>query len=107
LLGEAGLRRLARLNHAAAVALAERLGRIPGVNLVNRTLFNEFAIQLPRPAAEIVEALAVKGVLAGIPVSRFYPDRKELANLLLVAATEMVITEDMDRLEQGLREILS
>jgi glycine dehydrogenase subunit 1 len=107
LLGEAGLRRLARLNHAAAVALAERLGRIPGVNLVNRTLFNEFAIQLPRPAAEIVEALAVKGVLAGIPVSRFYPDRKELANLLLVAATEMVITNDMDRLEQGLREILS
>jgi len=107
LLGEAGLRRLARLNHAAAVALAERLGRIPGVNLVNRTLFNEFVLQLPRPAAEIVEALAVKGVLAGIPVSRFYPDRKELANLLLVAATEMVITEDMDRLEQGLREILS
>jgi len=107
LLGEAGLRRLARLNHAAAVALAERLGRIPGVNLVNRTLFNEFVLQPPRPAAEIVEALAVKGVLAGIPVSRFYPDRKELANLLLVAATEMVITEDMDRLEQGLREILS
>jgi glycine dehydrogenase subunit 1 len=107
LLGEAGLKRLARLNHAAAVALAERLGRIPGVSLVNRTLFNEFAIQLPRPAAEIVEALAVKGVLAGIPVSRFYPDRKELANLLMVAATEMVITEDMDRLEQGLREILS
>ena len=107
LLGEAGLRRLARLNHAAAVALAERLGRIPGVNLVNRTLFNEFVLQLPRPAAEIVEALAVKGVLGGIPVSRFYPDRKELANLLLVAATEMVITEDMDRLEQGLREILS
>ena len=107
LLGEAGLRRLARLNHAAAVALAERLGRIPGVNLVNRTLFNEFVLQLPRPAAEIVEALAVKGVLAGIPVSRFYPDRKELANLLLGAATEMVITEDMDRLEQGLREILS
>jgi glycine dehydrogenase subunit 1 len=107
LLGEAGLRRLARLNHAAAAALAERLGRIPGVNLVNRTLFNEFAIQLPRPAAEIVEALAVKGVLAGIPVSRFYPDREELANLLLLAATEMVITEDMDRLEQGLREILS
>ena len=31
LLGEAGLTRLARLNHAAAVALAERLERVPGV----------------------------------------------------------------------------
>ena len=38
LLGEAGLTRLARLNHAAAVALAERLEQVPGVRLVNRSL---------------------------------------------------------------------
>ena len=60
LLGEAGLTRLARLNHAAAVALAERLERVPGVRLLNRTFFNEFALRLPRPAAEIVEALAAQ-----------------------------------------------
>ena len=74
LLGEAGLTRLARLNHAAAVALAERLERCPGCELVNRAFFNEFAVRLPRPAAAVVEALAGKGVLAGVPVSRFYPD---------------------------------
>src|SRR5690242_2293346 len=33
LLGEAGLTRLARLNHAATVALAERLERVPGVRV--------------------------------------------------------------------------
>src|SRR5208283_1754930 len=55
LLGEAGLVRLARLNHAAAVALAERLERLPGVSLLNRAFFNEFALRLPRPAAPIVE----------------------------------------------------
>jgi glycine dehydrogenase subunit 1 len=107
LLGEAGLTRLARLNHAAAVALAERLERVPGIGLLNRTFFNEFTLRLPRPAAEVVEVLAGKGVLAGVPVSRFYPENAAIADLLLVAATEMTATEDMDRLEAGLREVLS
>src|SRR5208283_4590840 len=97
LLGEAGLIRLARLNHAAAVALIERLERIPGVQLVNRTFFNEFSLRLSRPAAPIVEALAEKGVLAGIPLSRFYPTLPEIADILIVAATEMATAEDMDR----------
>jgi glycine dehydrogenase subunit 1 len=107
LLGEAGLTRLARLNHAAAVALAERLEKVPGIRLLNRAFFNEFAVRLPRPAAEIVEVLAAKGVLAGVPVSRFYPDNEPVADVLLVAATEMTTTEDMDRLEAALRKVLS
>jgi glycine cleavage system P protein (glycine dehydrogenase) subunit 1 len=106
LLGEAGLTRLARVNHAAAVALAERLAQVPGVRLVNRTFFNEFAVRLPRPAAEVVELLAGKRILAGVPVSRLYPDNDAVADLLLVAATELTTTEDIDRLEQGLREVL-
>jgi glycine dehydrogenase subunit 1 len=106
LLGEAGLTRLARLNHAAAVALAERLEKVPGIRLLNRAFFNEFAVRLPRPAAEIVEVLAAKGVLAGVPVSRFYPDNEPVADVLLVAATEMTTTEDMDRLEAALRKVL-
>jgi glycine dehydrogenase subunit 1 len=107
LLGEAGLSRLARLNHAATVALAERLEDIPGVRLVNRAFFNEFALRLPCPAAPVVEALAPRGILAGIPVSRLYPDRPELADLLLVAATETVTEADSDRLAQELAEALS
>jgi glycine dehydrogenase subunit 1 len=107
LLGEAGLARLARLNHAAAVALAERLEQIPGMRLVNKTFFNEFALRLPFPAAAVIDALAGKGILAGVPISRFYPDRDELTNLALVAATEMTTGEDMDRLVGGLQEVLS
>ncbi|HKM68608.1 MAG TPA: aminomethyl-transferring glycine dehydrogenase subunit GcvPA [Stellaceae bacterium] len=107
LLGEAGLIRLARLNHAAAVALIERLERIPGVQLVNRTFFNEFSLRLSRPAAPIVEALAEKGVLAGIPLSRFYPTLPEMADILIVAATEMATGEDMDRFERELAETLA
>src|SRR5205807_7384577 len=106
LLGEVGLIRLARLNHAAAVSAAERLVALPGVQLVNRSFFNEFTLRLPKPAAPVVEALAARGVLGGIPVSRFYPDRADLADLLLVAATEAEIPEDIDRLADGIKEAL-
>jgi glycine dehydrogenase subunit 1 len=106
LLGEAGLTRLARLNHATAVTAAERLAAVPGVTLVNRSFFNEFALRLPKPATPVVDALAVRGVLAGVPVSRFYPERADLADLLLVAATETVTADDIERLAGGLAEVL-
>jgi glycine dehydrogenase subunit 1 len=80
---------------------------VPWVRLVNRTFFNEFAVKLPRPAAEVVETLAGRGILAGVPVSRFYPERNDVADLLLVATTELNTDEDMDRLDEGLREVLS
>src|SRR5690349_17485341 len=70
LLGEAGFTRLAQLNHARAVALADRLAAVPGVTLLNDTFFNEFTLRLPRPAAPVVDALAGRGVLAGVPASR-------------------------------------
>ena len=56
LLGEAGLKRLARVNHANAVKLADALSGVPGVEVLNETFFNEFTMRLPRPAAEVVES---------------------------------------------------
>jgi glycine dehydrogenase subunit 1 len=106
LLGEAGFTRLARLNHAAAVALAERLATLPGVRVLNQNFFNEFTVALPGPAEPVVEALAGAGILAGIPLGRFHPERADLAPLLLVAATEMVTAGDMERLAAGLAEVL-
>src|SRR4029079_13063066 len=69
LLGEAGLRRLARINHANAVALAKALGAVPGVKVLNDTFFNEFTIRVPGDASQVIEKLAAKGVLGGVPVS--------------------------------------
>ncbi|HTQ32795.1 MAG TPA: aminomethyl-transferring glycine dehydrogenase subunit GcvPA [Stellaceae bacterium] len=106
LLGEAGLMRLARLNHATASNLADRLAQVPGVRLVNGSFFNEFALRLPMPAARAVEALAAKGVLGGAAASRFYPERADLADLLLVAATETTTAEDIDRYAAALAEVL-
>jgi glycine dehydrogenase subunit 1 len=106
LLGEAGLTKLAELNHATASRLADRLSAIPGATLLNETLFNEFTLALPKPAAEIVEALAKRRILGGVPVSRLYPGDASLANLLLVAATETVSDEDIAAYESALKEVL-
>ena len=70
LLGEDGFARLAELNHAKARALARRLEAVPGVKILNDSFFNEFTLELPRPAAAVVDALAAKGVLGGVPASR-------------------------------------
>jgi glycine dehydrogenase subunit 1 len=107
LLGEAGMRQLAELNHATAVRLAERLVTIPGVELVTDQFFNEFAVKLSKPAATVVEELAKRRILGGVPVSRLCPGRAELADLLLVAATETVTDEDIAALEAALKEVLS
>jgi glycine dehydrogenase subunit 1 len=104
LLGEVGFIRLAEINHAKAVQLAERLERLPGVSIVTPSFFNEFTLRLPRPAAPIVDALASRGVLAGVPVSRLMPER---THDLLVAATELTIDADIDALDAALREALT
>jgi glycine dehydrogenase subunit 1 len=106
LLGEAGFTRLAELNHAKAVQLAERIAATGTAEVVPDSFFNEFALRLPRPAAEVVEALAERGILGGVPVSRFYPEKTELANLMLVAATETNSDDDMVRLSAALEEVL-
>jgi glycine dehydrogenase subunit 1 len=53
-----------------------------------------------------VEDLAQRRILGGVPVSRLWPGRPELENLLLVAATETVTDDDMAALETALKEVL-
>lgn len=106
LLGEAGLRRLARLNHSRAVALAEALDALPGVSRINKTFFNEMTLQLPVPAAPVVDRLAREGILAGVPVSRLTPEDPHVANLLVLAATELTTDDDIEALIAGLGEAL-
>jgi glycine dehydrogenase subunit 1 len=107
LLGETGLTRLAALNHANAVKLAEALQTVPGVGVLNQTFFNEFTIRVPGDAAGVIERLAAKGVLGGIPVSRLEADRPELADLIVVAATEVNTDEDRAAYANALKEVVN
>ena len=105
LLGEAGLARLARINHANAVALRDRLAQVKGVEALNKSFFNEFTLRVRGDAAALVERLAARGVLAGVPVSRLLPGAG-LDDLLLVACTETNTKEDRAALVAALEEAL-
>ncbi|MFL6689884.1 MAG: aminomethyl-transferring glycine dehydrogenase subunit GcvPA [Alphaproteobacteria bacterium] len=106
LLGEDGLVRLARANHAKAAALADKLSKIEGVEVVTPDFFNEFTIRLPKPAEDVVDALLEKKIIAGVPASRLWPHERDVRDLLIVAATETVTDEDCDALVQALSEVL-
>src|SRR6201996_7786325 len=107
LLGEEGFTRLARLNHARACALADRLGALPGVEVITPAFFNEFTLRLPRAAAPVVDALAAKGIIAGVPASRLLPGNEEAAQLLIVAVTETNTDDDFAAFETALKGALS
>jgi glycine dehydrogenase subunit 1 len=106
LLGEKGLRRLAEINHARAVSVAERLQGIPGVSLVNDSFFNEFTLRLPVEARPAVRDMADRGILGGVSLGRLYPGAEALENGLVVAVTETVTDEDVDAFEAALKELV-
>ncbi|MFN3524285.1 MAG: aminomethyl-transferring glycine dehydrogenase subunit GcvPA [Phenylobacterium sp.] len=94
LLGEKGLRQLAAVNHARARELKEALAAVPGVEILTPRFFNEFAVRLPKPAAQMVDALLADGIVAGVPFSRLDPGAG-MDDVLLVAATETTTPEDI------------
>ena len=106
LLGETGLRRLALLNHEKAVATRDALAAIPGVEVLTPRFFNEFAVKLPKPAAEVVEQLANHHILAGVPYSRLAPDAG-MDDVLLIAATETTLDADIQILAKTLAKVLA
>ena len=107
LLGEAGLRRLAGINHAGAVRAAERLAAVPGVRLINESFFNEFTLDVGREARPIVRDLAHRGILAGVSLGRLYPNGDGLENGLVVAVTETTTAEDVEALAGAFAEVLA
>ena len=107
LLGEAGLRQLAAINHGRAQAAAAELAKVPGVSVMNDSFFNEFTLRLPADARATVHKLAEKGVLGGVSLGRLYPENDGLANGLVVAVTETVTEDDIAAFGAALKEVLA
>ena len=107
-LGREGLPELGDLCAKKAAYLRRILLDIPGVTAFTAgPVFREFTLRLPRPAAEVVDALVSRGFLAGVPVSRFAgsfgaPASLSTEDLLLVAVTERRTREQMDALAAAL-----
>jgi glycine dehydrogenase subunit 1 len=105
LLGETGLRKLAAINHAKARKLHDAVAAIPGVKVLTPRFFNEIAVELPVPAADLVETMAGNGVLAGVPYSRLDP-AAGLDKVLLLAATETTCDADIEFLSRAMTRLL-
>jgi glycine dehydrogenase subunit 1 len=96
LLGKRGLREVAEQSHAKAQYLKREIAKLPGYRLPYAgPTFNEFCVEAPEPAAPLLGRLATRGILAGVPLSRFWPGED---NRFLTAATELNTKEEMDRL---------
>jgi glycine dehydrogenase subunit 1 len=104
LMGARGVENVADLCYQKAHYLAEKVGALPGVELVGTSqFFNEFVVRLPRPAAEINAALLGLGFIGGYDLKNEYP---ELGNAMLLCATELNTAAQIDRFVEALSEIL-
>lgn len=104
LLGEQGFADVARQCMDRAGYAWTRLKAITGVEpLFDRPFFNEFALKLPKDAAEVVSDLIEEGIAAGFPAGRYYPG---LENVLLVACTEKRTKKEIDILAAKLEDVL-
>ena len=106
LLGEAGLRRLAELNHGQARKLAKAAAAIPGFEVLNTRVFNEIAVRTPMPAADYAQLMADNNILAGVPVSRLAP-AAGMDDVLLLAATETTTDEEIEVLRRASTRIFT
>jgi len=106
MLGPEGASRVANVSMQNTRALRDKLTAIPGVRqLYARPFFHEVAIELPRPAGEVIERLAKEDdIVAGFALGEEYP---QLENALLICATETKTVADLDRFAAALKRVLS
>ena len=86
-----------------AAALRDAVTRLPGGTLrFEAPTFNEFVLQVPGRASETLAALRQHGIIGGLDLGRFYP---ELADCILMTATELTTVAQIERLAAALTEI--
>ena len=106
LLGPEGLQRLAQRNAGACAATKAALLALDGIESVhpNGVHFNEFAIRLPRPAADLLSFLDEEcDITGGLDLSQWWPGRE---HELLVCATDQIDAEDVEELAEGVQDWL-
>ncbi len=106
LLGPEGIREMALVTWGRAVDAAERLEKIPEIEMpYDGPFFREFVIRTPLRAEEVVKrCFDEAGVLPGVPVSRLGFDAERD---LLVAVTERRTEEDLETLASTLERVLA
>jgi len=104
LLGRQGIHELALMNYSKAREAIKQLTAISGVTLRHEAPhYNEFVLDLAKPALEVWEALDQKGILAGVPL--VWHDQADTRGIL-VNVTEVNPMEEITAFAKALQEVL-
>lgn len=100
-MGRRGIQEVALQNIQKANYAAEAISSLEGFSLLfSAPKFNEFVVKTPRPAEEIVKDLASRKIIAGLPLSKYYPD---MTHALLICVTEQNTKAEIDALVAALQ----
>ena len=99
-LGKQGFRTLAELNAQKAHYLARQIDGLAGFELAyDGPFFNEFTVNTPKPAEQILEGVQAQGYLGGVDLAPYGHE-----NALLVAVTEKRTRAQLDGFVDALKE---
>ena len=95
-MGKKGLQEVAVQNAQKAAYAAKQIAAIAAFSVpFSAPSFNEFVVRGPRPATEVLAGLREKGIIGGLPLSKYYSGRE---NEFLVCVTEVSSREKIDAL---------
>ncbi len=109
LMGPQGMRELGETVLAKSHYAARRLSRVPGVRAprLRGPFFQEFVVDFRRTGktvAQISRGLLRRGIFGGRDLSAEFP---EFSGCALVCVTEVHTQDDVDRLVEGVREVVA
>ncbi|NOZ87119.1 MAG: aminomethyl-transferring glycine dehydrogenase subunit GcvPA [Deltaproteobacteria bacterium] len=101
-LGPEGLARAARISRANAEYLKAGIAEIPGFSIPYKaSTFNEFVVETPVPANDLVQESTRHGILPGVPLNRLKNGNE---NRLLICTSELHTRQDLDNLIRVLKQ---
>ena len=108
LMGPQGIRETAITCHRRATELQQRLLQIDGVEeFFPGPFFHEFALRLPVPAVDVVQAMMTESVLPGLVLSDFSDGNLvDAEHGLLIAVTEKRTNAEIEKYVAVLTRVL-
>jgi glycine dehydrogenase subunit 1 len=98
--GRKGVQEIAHQNLQKAHYAASEIAKLNGYALkFSAPFFNEFVVQTPKPASEILKQLTDRKIVGGLALEAYYPD---MSNALLVCVTETTKRAAIDKFVDAL-----